>query len=245
MVLPGAVGKVPRLSLADQAYSQLVGLILRGALRPGDPLRLSPLVEQLAISQTPLREALSRLEGLGLVNRSPMRGYTVAPLLSAEEFLLLSEARLAVEPQIAASAAASNSDLLPRLLKDNLSQSRGVDVGAGYDGVQEYFRRSAEFHELLAAHCGNRFLSGALAALPVHVQRFRLFGDEGVDDVDASVRCCRRQCRSPVGNGGPHHRCLPPRIRVSVELHNDRMVLLAEASGDDVFEAPGHGVEQW
>jgi DNA-binding FadR family transcriptional regulator len=46
---------------------------------------------------------------------------------------------------------------------------------------------STELHELIAAYCGNRFLGAALAALPVLVQRFRLFSDEGVDDVDVAL----------------------------------------------------------
>jgi DNA-binding GntR family transcriptional regulator len=53
--------------------------------------------------------------------------------------------------------------------------------------TKDYLGLSAEFHALLAAASGNRFMAAALVALPIHFQRFRLFGQAGVTDVDVSV----------------------------------------------------------
>jgi DNA-binding GntR family transcriptional regulator len=66
--------------LRDEAYSRLRGAILSGALAPGDPLRIDELAGQLALSRTPLREALARLRDEGLVQTRPRSGTRVSPL---------------------------------------------------------------------------------------------------------------------------------------------------------------------
>ncbi|MEI3867721.1 GntR family transcriptional regulator [Microbacterium sp. CCNWLW134] len=54
-------------ALGDDVYAVLGEAILRGALRPGDRLRDVELASRLGVSRTPVREALQRLERLGLV----------------------------------------------------------------------------------------------------------------------------------------------------------------------------------
>jgi DNA-binding GntR family transcriptional regulator len=66
--------------LRDEAYRRLRGAILSGALAPGDPLRIDELATQLALSRTPVREALARLRDEGLVQTRPRSGTRVSPL---------------------------------------------------------------------------------------------------------------------------------------------------------------------
>jgi len=53
--------------LSDEVYSCIGSAILDGRLRPGQRLRDVDLAAELGISRTPVREALQRLERLGLV----------------------------------------------------------------------------------------------------------------------------------------------------------------------------------
>jgi len=53
--------------LSDEVYSCIGAAILDGRLRPGQRLRDVDLAAELGISRTPVREALQRLERLGLV----------------------------------------------------------------------------------------------------------------------------------------------------------------------------------
>lgn len=62
------------------AYGRLRGAILSGAIAPGDPLRIDELAGQLALSRTPVREALVRLRDEGLVETRPRSGTRVSPL---------------------------------------------------------------------------------------------------------------------------------------------------------------------
>lgn len=66
--------------LRDEAYRRLRGAILSGALAPGDRLRIDELAGQLALSRTPVREALARLRDEGLVQTRPRSGTSVSPL---------------------------------------------------------------------------------------------------------------------------------------------------------------------
>lgn len=59
--------------LGDEVYAHLGEAILDGRLPPGARLRDHELAEWLGVSRTPVREALQRLERVGLVEVSPHR----------------------------------------------------------------------------------------------------------------------------------------------------------------------------
>jgi DNA-binding GntR family transcriptional regulator len=59
--------------LGDEAYTRVGEAIVDGRLAPGERLRDQDLAEWLGISRTPVREALQRLERVGLVEVSPHR----------------------------------------------------------------------------------------------------------------------------------------------------------------------------
>ena len=62
----------------------------KGELNPGDAIDEGALMARYGISRTPLREALLRLEAMGLVDRQPRKGATLfKPTL--EEFLAILE----------------------------------------------------------------------------------------------------------------------------------------------------------
>lgn len=65
---------------ADVAADALFDAIMDGTIRPGTPLRLQDLARRLDMSMTPVREAIRRLEALGLVEIEAHRGAWVRPL---------------------------------------------------------------------------------------------------------------------------------------------------------------------
>ena len=68
------------LTRTDWAEQLLRGEILTGSLKAGERLKIGELQERYpGLSPTPLREALSRLAGSGLVDVLPNRGMRVAP----------------------------------------------------------------------------------------------------------------------------------------------------------------------
>ena len=71
-------------------------------IAPGSRITVDNLVRELNVSQTPIREALGRLEGEGLVIKTHLIGYSAAPQISRRRFDELYELRLLLEPEAAA-----------------------------------------------------------------------------------------------------------------------------------------------
>src|SRR5262245_15354514 len=65
------------LTLRERIYEELVRMIVSGDLPSGAPIDERMLVERLAVSRTPFREAIGTLEKEGLVEIRPYRGFFV------------------------------------------------------------------------------------------------------------------------------------------------------------------------
>ncbi|WP_208971476.1 GntR family transcriptional regulator [Kineococcus rubinsiae] len=164
-----------RLPLADKMYGVLLEEFLDGTRVPGDDLNIATLSRELDVSQTPLREALARLEHTGLVRREALKGYRVAPLPSEDEVRQLLDARLVLEPPLTVAAGRrASGDFLHDL-------QRSVDVlvlasSAVQDRrtAREWWTADETFHTLLARRSGNTFLADAYAALGGQLQRVRV-----------------------------------------------------------------------
>jgi DNA-binding GntR family transcriptional regulator len=72
------------LSLSEIAYQKIKEAILCHEITPGQRLSHEEMVLRLKISQTPIREALSRLAQEGYVTRLANRGYRVSEITAAE-----------------------------------------------------------------------------------------------------------------------------------------------------------------
>jgi DNA-binding GntR family transcriptional regulator len=64
--------------MRDTAYSAFKTSLFEEKIRPGQFLSLRELCEALDVSMSPLRDALGRLEGEGLVELLPQRGVRIA-----------------------------------------------------------------------------------------------------------------------------------------------------------------------
>jgi DNA-binding GntR family transcriptional regulator len=93
-------------TLSDRIFDLIREQIIWGELEPGETIRQDAIASLFGTSKIPVREALSRLEGLGLVCSKANKGFTAAPLgpRAAQEFFSL---RRLIEPTTIAAAAAS------------------------------------------------------------------------------------------------------------------------------------------
>jgi DNA-binding GntR family transcriptional regulator len=69
-----------RAQLSDEVAGHLRTAIMSGALPPGTFIRLDETAAKLGVSVTPVREALLKLRGEGMVQLEPHRGHVVLPL---------------------------------------------------------------------------------------------------------------------------------------------------------------------
>src|SRR5690606_39875037 len=72
--------KVQAQSLVDIVAERLEAAIISGQLEPGAKLSEQGLAASLGVSRGPLREAIRRLEGRKLLERTPNIGVRVAQL---------------------------------------------------------------------------------------------------------------------------------------------------------------------
>lgn len=169
-------GSLSRVSLVEQVADRLVLLIREQSLRPGDPIPASRgLSTRLGVNMTTLREALRRLEGTGTVEMRHGSGTYVGPNLdrmvlanptspapSGRVAVELLDARLAIEPQIAALAAQNRSEHHLQRLQDAL-ESAMRPPGAAPDPGD--VRPARNFHRELAAASGNHILYEVIDSL--------------------------------------------------------------------------------
>ena len=90
------MGSIVRSTLAEQAYSDLRERIMSGRLPAGHRLLPEELAVTLAISATPIKEALVRLDQDGLVAMETRRG-AVVRRFTAADVRNLYEARQLIE----------------------------------------------------------------------------------------------------------------------------------------------------
>jgi DNA-binding GntR family transcriptional regulator len=177
--------EAPR-GLSDTVHDAILELLMNRGLEPGSALRTQTLADRLGVSATPVREALARLEGSGLVVRSARRGYRAAPLLSLEELAQLVDVRLLVEPGNAERACARSDDVFVARLWTAVEDQRSAPTGPGYAGFKEYLEADWSFHELVAEGTGNPFIVRTLDSFRGFVQRLHQV-EERVSDADESV----------------------------------------------------------
>ena len=80
----GTLPRVGRTLLRDTAYEAIRDAIVRGDLPPGTVVSNAAVAEQLGLSRAPVRDALTRLAGEGLVETKPQSYTRVTQLVPKE-----------------------------------------------------------------------------------------------------------------------------------------------------------------
>ncbi len=171
----------PRPSAAATVYERIRHLILTNTIPPDSKLNIDGLARELGVSQTPVREALQRLEGDRLVLAKQTRGYWTSPLLDEDGLDHLFEVRLLIEPW-AAGAAAVDRASNPGLWLTREIERFELDDGDGLPG-EALVRHDTAFHMAIIEAVGNPFLAEAFERTHAHLHLFRLY----TDDMDSSV----------------------------------------------------------
>ena len=173
------VGPAPRQILTDSVYDAVKALIMDDAVPPGAKLNMDALARDLAVSQTPIREALARLESERLVLKEPLRGYTSAPLLDRRAFEDLYEFRLHLEPWAAGRAAERADDGSRGELTAELATGTEVPTSGRFREYQPLTTHDARFHDLVMRLADNTTARAALGDTHCHLHIFRLFYSSG------------------------------------------------------------------
>lgn len=146
-------------SLAEKAYKAISRWILTRRLAGGQTIVEGRLAEQFAISRTPIREALLRLEAEGLLVKQASGSYTVRRI-TASEFFQSMRVRALLEPEAAALAAG-------RVRPEDLQtlRSRIANLADAPLQEEEHWEADDRLHDLIAGASGNPVLARLIGDL--------------------------------------------------------------------------------
>lgn len=143
--------------------------ILTGQLAPGDRLDESQIGTRFGVSRTPVREALTQLAAVDLVEIRPHRGAFVK-VVAMPEMLAMFEVMTELEGFCARLAARRCTEAQLAGLEDvHAACERSVAAG----DVDDYYYHNEEFHRLLYRASGNAFLARTAEGLHVRLRPFR------------------------------------------------------------------------
>ena len=149
--------------LREKVYEQLRADMISCKLAPGTEIREAELALRFAVSKSPVRDALMRLEREGLVITLPRQGYRVAPV-SLTDVLDMFHLRAALERACMERIVLHASDTH---LKE-LDTFRHFDPGAWSGGFVAFNRA---FHKRIAELGGNARMRDHLIDLIDQMER--------------------------------------------------------------------------
>ncbi|MGE0315354.1 MAG: GntR family transcriptional regulator [Lautropia sp.] len=161
----------------DAVFAALRGAIVGCEFAPGERLRVESLAERFGVSSSPLREALSRLVSLGLVDALEHRGFRVAPI-SVSDLADLTRVRLLVEAEVLRDAIAHGDDqweatLVAAAHALSLVEHRLGDVSPSLD--DGWSARHRQFHMAIYAGSTSPLLLTLVGQLFDRAERYRRF----------------------------------------------------------------------
>ena len=171
--------------LRQIVYEKLKEAIVEGIIRPGSKLSEIELADKMAVSRTPVREAIRQLAQTGLVTLTPRRGaYVTLPTMKDAEDLY--ELRKELE-KLAVSYICV--DPPQKELEYYLGVFEKMDDTSSHS---EYVKQDQNFHGLLYSSCNNKFLSKMLFNIMDLINLCRTYSVEGNMDLSVFLQEHRR-----------------------------------------------------
>lgn len=164
-------------TIKEHVYNTLREQLLHNKYPPNGRLIEKQITEQLGVSRTPVREALSWLASDGLLVATK-HGYKV-PEFSREDVLNVFEVRMLLEPMAARQAAENPSDVgLAEMLRAIQDERAAHAKGS----VSPFLRANVRFRESWLKRTRNPLLLALLARAVHSLQaiRFRTLSEKAV-----------------------------------------------------------------
>ncbi len=215
-----AGGRIQRSnSLVEDVYEAIFAQLMALKIAPGSRITVDSLVKEFDVSHTPIREALGRLEGEGLVLKTHLIGYRAAPQITRRRFDELYEMRLLLEPHAAAKAAATMDEAKLNTLLEAagvMSRREGKDDRLRYSN---FARQDAIFHDKIMEFSENELIRQTLSHQHAHFHIFRLMyharvTEEALDEHEAIL--------AAFGSADPE--AAKKAMRIHIEHSRDRLL---------------------
>lgn len=156
------------LSLANQVYDIIEEKILNGVYSQGEILSESRLSDELGVSRTPVREAMTRLENENLIASSPS-GTVVLGITDRDVddmFLVKS----VLEPVVGRLAAANRTAKQLEQMRDILEQQ---EFYTGKSNTERVKNLDTGFHDIMYTASGSPTFQAILSSVHHKLMKYR------------------------------------------------------------------------
>lgn len=154
--------------LAAYAYAKIRAAIISLEFQPGEALQETALARRLGASRTPVREALRRLQGEGLVEVAPSKGMIVAQVSvqDVENAYFIIEVLEGVSARLAAERLESAE---ANALREVMARFTAAEPLA----LDEWIRVDSSFHDVVRQMAANPKLTQTSAMVYPVIERVR------------------------------------------------------------------------
>ncbi|WVN42360.1 GntR family transcriptional regulator [beta proteobacterium MWH-UniP1] len=175
---------IPRQGLHDAVADRLRQYVVEGKLLPGQRLNERVLCEQMGVSRTPMREAIKKLAGEGLVRLEPNRGAVVHRLTPDE---------VAAAFEVVASMEALSGELAaqratPEQIQHVLDLQGQMELAHRNNDLPSYYRINSEIHAAINEAAGNPVLTEMFRSINLRLQSLRFRSNLDQKKWDAAVK---------------------------------------------------------
>ncbi len=195
---------ITAVTRSGHVFAVLRAEILRGALAPSSRLRLVELGERFSVSQSVVREALTRLAEQRIVVALPQQGFRVASL-TLDDLTALTDARVHVEGLVF-RLAVERGDLTWEssvLAAHHRLQATSPMLASG-EVDSEWLSAHEVYHHALLEGCGNERLLHAAASLRDAAALYRIWSVPLGHDYDRDLPAEHRGMLDAVLARDPH-----------------------------------------
>lgn len=165
------VKRITRSRIVDEVFESLRQAILDRDFAPGERLEVCNLAADFNVSQMPVRQAIDRLQALGLVEVKPRSGTFIAQVNPDELFETFDIRNalecLAIESAVATASDAQLAELYQLLSEMDQYLAKGL-------GAQKHDSLNLIFHRRIVELSGNRKLVDLYEELQAHIKIARV-----------------------------------------------------------------------
>jgi DNA-binding GntR family transcriptional regulator len=143
------------VTLTHKTVQIIERAILNGSMKNGERIVETELAKRLGISKAPVREALKKLEGDGIVELLPRKGYIVKPitLKSVNDFF---EIMFLLEPEAAKLSLRERTDLVCKDFNGLVMKMKDALKSEDYES---YTALNDQFHSLFYRLTKNEWIA--------------------------------------------------------------------------------------
>lgn len=163
----------------EWAYHEIKKLILENELKAGQILAIGSLAEKLALSQTPIREALGRLEAEGLIVHTAHKKPRVSDI-TLDDLIQTYDARKLLEPQLVVILIRAISD--DKILRQAVAELKEevhkfVDIESDEVEFGSYLGIDKKLNDLMHKPVQNTLIGELQLTINERSLRFRSYAE--------------------------------------------------------------------